>query len=151
MSGNPRTVVSSSLETPPLAICETGTARGRGVFALRRFEPGEVVETAPVLVLRCEFDDLPELLKTYVFDWEHLTGVPRSHAVALGYGGMYNHANPSNLRYEADARGAVMRYIAVRQIDVGEELTINYSGESGHHEAETDDWFERHDVVLIKD
>ena len=45
----------------------------------------------------------------------------------------------------------VMRYIAVRRIDVGEELTINYSGEGGHHEAETDDWFERHDVVLIKD
>lgn len=151
MPPSPRTVVASPLESPPLAIRETGTARGRGVFALRSFEPGEVVEIAPVLVLRCDFDDLPEQLKTYVFDWEHLTGVPRSHAMALGYGCMYNHANPANLRYEADARGAVMRYVAARKINAGEELTINYSGEKGHHESESDDWFERHDVVLIKD
>ncbi|MBL8328384.1 MAG: SET domain-containing protein-lysine N-methyltransferase [Rubrivivax sp.] len=151
MTKNRRVVTATPLESPPLAICETGTARGRGVFAQRGFEPGEVVETAPVLVLRCDFDDLPELLKTYVFDWENLTGVPRSHAVSLGYGSMYNHANPSSLRYEADARGAVMRYIAVRRIEVGEELTINYSGDGGHHEAEDDHWFERHDIALIKD
>lgn len=143
--------IAPAIEAPALLIRETGTAKGRGVFASRDFRQGEVVEVAPVLVLKCDFDDLPELLKTYVFDWETLTGVPRAHAVALGYGSMYNHANPASLCYQADARTAVMRYVAARDIRRGEELTINYSAEGGTHESPDNNWFERFDIALIKE
>ncbi|MFM1987428.1 MAG: hypothetical protein RJA99_385 [Pseudomonadota bacterium] len=132
------------IDSPDLCIRDTGTAKGKGVFSRRRFAEGEVVEVAPVLVLKTGYDTLPALLKTYVFDWTALTGVPRSQGVALGYGSMYNHDNPANLRYVADARRGVMRYIAARDIEPGEELTINYNAEGGVHEwHEDDNWFER--------
>lgn len=138
-----------TIDPPDLFVKDTGTAKGRGVFAKRRYAQGEVVEVAPVLLLKTDYDALPELLKTYVFDWASLTGVPGRQALALGYGSMYNHANPANLQYEADARAGVMRYIAARRIKANEELTINYSGEGGAAESDHNDWFERTEIELI--
>lgn len=142
--------MKSPIHPPELCVKDTGTGKGRGVFALRSFAKGEVVEVAPVLVLRTDYDALPALLKTYVFDWTTLTGVPRSQGVALGYGSMYNHGNPANLRYEADARQAVMRYVTVRDIASGEELTINYNGLRGAPEWDDDNWFDRVGIDVIR-
>ncbi len=139
----------ASVPFPSLAIRDTGTAKGKGVFSQRTFCKDEVVEVAPVLVLKGDFDNLPELLKTYVFDWETLAGVPRAQAVALGFGSMYNHGNPANMRYVADARAGVMRYIAVRDIPANEELTINYNAQGGLPEWDDNNWFERFDIALI--
>lgn len=132
-----------------LEIHDTGTAKGRGVYARRHFAAGEEVEAAPVLVLKGEFDELPELLKTYVFNWESLAGIPGTHAIALGFGSLYNHDNPASLCYRADARAAVMRFVAARDIAAGEELTINYNADGGVNEWPDDNWFERHDIARI--
>ncbi len=139
------------IHPPDLCVRDTGTAKGKGVFALRRFACGEVVEVAPVLVLKTPYHTLPELLKTYVFDWTTLTGVPNSQGLALGYGGLYNHDNPANLRYVADARQSVMRYVAARDIEADEELTINYNAEGGVHEWHDDNWFDRAGIELVRD
>lgn len=140
-----------SIPFPQLSIEDTGTAKGKGVFARKTFRKGEVVEIAPVLVMKVDHEDLPELLKTYVFDWATLAGVPRAQGLALGYGSMYNHANPANLRYEADGRESLMRYVAVRTIREGEELTINYNAKGGGHASEDDNWFERMDITPWRD
>jgi hypothetical protein len=141
--------MNTLMTRPDLCIRDTGPERGRGVFALRRFAADELVEAAPILVLKVDYDSLPAQLKTYVFDWTALTGVPRSQAVALGYGSMYNHANPANLRYIADARANVMRYVAVRDIGPDEELTINYNALGGVHEWDDDNWFERAEIEMV--
>lgn len=142
--------MQSLIDPPNLCIKDTGTAKGKGVFAMRRFAEGEVVEVAPVLVMKTDYDALPELLKTYVFDWQTLTGVPGRQALVLGYGSMYNHANPANLQYVADPRNNLMRYVAVRKIRVNEELTINYNGLGGVPAWDDDNWFERVDIEVIK-
>ncbi len=129
---------------PGICVKDTGTPRGRGVFALRAFQPGEVVEACPVVVLALAFDALPDQLKKLVFDWGVLAGVPGTLAVAHGYGSMYNHNNPANMRYEAVPSEALLRFVAVRPIDAGEELTINYNAYGGVPEwNEDENWFER--------
>lgn len=142
--------VAAELRPADIEIRDTGTARGRGVFALRPFKKGELVEVAPVLVLKTEFDELPQLLRTYVFDWETLTGISNAHAVALGFGSMYNHSNPANLIYQADGREGVMRYFAARAIRAGAELTINYNAKGGSPVSEDNNWFDRHDIRIIE-
>lgn len=62
-------------------------------------------------------------------------------ALALGYGSLYNHDNPANMRYEVDKEALLLLFIAAKDISPGEELTINYSGESGAAMAEDDWWF----------
>jgi uncharacterized protein len=134
---------------PTICIKDTGTPKGKGVFAQRQFEEGEVVEVAPILVLPDAFADLPQLLKTYSFNWQVLAGADERVAIALGYGSLYNHANPANLRYTGDAKLRVMLYTAVRKIEVNEELTINYNTRGGGPVSESDHWFEKNSIQLI--
>ena len=138
---------------PNVEIRDTGTSRGRGVFALQPFQPGDVVEICPVIVFECPYEDLPAQLQEYVFDWGDLDGSAGKNmqAVALGYGGMYNGDNPANMRYEpvTDGTQLLQRFVADRQINAGEELTINYSGKCGAARSGGNRWFEGQSMVPV--
>jgi SET domain-containing protein len=136
---------------PSVYIKDTGTEKGRGVFAAKAFANGEIVEICPVILFRMRYNSLPKTIKTLVFDWEVLADKPGTHALALGYGSFYNHDNPANLRYEADAENELLRYVTVRDIAVDEELTINYCSEGGVPISDADDnwWFDDKKIKLI--
>lgn len=138
--------------TTPLGyVRDTGTAKGRGVFASRAISAGEVVEVAPTIVLTAPWRPLPVRLKHYAFAWGNMTKGPRAVALAMGYGGMYNHANPANLRYEAITDGNYMRYIAVRDIAADEEMTINYNAGDGGATSTSDNWFKANGIEPMGD
>ena len=142
--------LASLILPPAVYIKETGTARGRGVFAGRAFKQGEVVEACPVVL----FDPLPGRLlpldiKRIVFGWGKLLRLQRPRpAIVLGYGSIYNHSNPAGLRCEGDAATSVLRFIAVRDIGADEELTINYNS-IGSGVSSDNMWFEANGVKLI--
>jgi hypothetical protein len=105
---------------------------GRGVFAARTFEPDDVIEECPVLLVPA--DTIGDLgLDGYCFEW-----TDDQCAIALGYGSLYNHSWRPNARYDHDHDAHVVSYSAVRRIEVGEEITINYSGDPEGH---TELWF----------
>jgi len=95
---------------------------GRGVFATRRFEEGELVERCPTLEV--PGSEVTGLLRDYIFD-----SVNDGHVVlVLGYGMLYNHSADANLEYvQDDAR--TVEFYALRVIERGEELTIDYDHE----------------------
>ncbi|HEY2812334.1 MAG TPA: SET domain-containing protein [Acidimicrobiales bacterium] len=111
------------------------SVHGRGVFASRRFEYGDDVESCPVLPV--PGDQVGALDSTdlygFVFEWED--GV----AFALGYGSLYNHSWTPNARYDHDYERRVIVFSAVRPIEPGDEITINYSGEP---DGRIDLWFD---------
>jgi len=138
------------LEPPVLYIKDTGTVKGRGVFALRDFSVGEIVEECPVILLDLPFAALPEALKRSVFNWRVLVGeTNNSFAIALGFGSIYNHDNPAAMRYDADSNNFTLKFIAVRDIRVGDELTINYNSIGGGTYWHDDNWFERMKIKPI--
>lgn len=138
-----------ALSPPSIRIKDTGTPKGRGVFAARPFGAGEVVEVCPVILFHKHYRVLHKELKTVVFHWDVPEGEDATQALALGYGSLYNHANPSNLRYETDAERLVMRFIAVRDVGEGEELTINYNSDGGAPESDEDWWFEEKGIKMV--
>jgi SET domain-containing protein len=97
---------------------------GRGVFALRRFEPDELIEACPVVPIPAEEATVvcATVLGHYVYEWDD--GV----AMALGFGSLYNHAPAPNARYERDEDPAVLRVVAMQQIEAGDEVLIDYTG-----------------------
>jgi SET domain-containing protein len=128
---------------------DTGTDKGRGVFAARAFSAGEVVEECPVVLLRKTYEALHKELKTISFHWETPEGSGATQALALGYGCLYNHANPANMRYETDGEALVLRLVAVRDIRPDEELTINYNADGGANVSEDEWWFEEKGIKLV--
>ena len=139
---------------PVLYIADTLTAKGRGVFAGRDYGAGEVVEIAPVIVL--ENEDVAALrntlLRTYDFDWQVLakTKSPTT-AIAAGYGGMYNHADPANMSYHADTVVIALVFTAVRDISRQEQLTINYNARGGGAVWYDNNWFESEGIKQLGD
>jgi len=82
-------------------------------------------------------------VRRILFNWGVLANTASNHCLALGYGSLYNHGNPANMRYEGDAEAKLLRFVAIRAIAAGEELTVNYSAEGGGHESAENDWFAR--------
>jgi SET domain-containing protein len=110
--------------------------KGRGVFARRLIRKGELIEKVPMLVLPVEqfADALGRTdLANYCFDWKAGTV-----ALALGYGSLYNHSYRPNARYE-DVWPQTKEFTALRDIEPGEEITVNYNGNPRSRKAV---WFE---------
>lgn len=111
---------------------------GRGVFADRHFSPGEVIEKCPVIVIpSSQLDFIYEtVLGDYVYPWE----MDVEHAaVPLGFGCIYNHSYDPNADWVQNTDELTQYYVALRDIDAGEEITVNYNGPPDDH---TPVWFE---------
>lgn len=103
--------------------------KGKGVFTHTAIPAGGLVETAPVIVMnegdRRHLDQTK--LHDYIFEWK-----PENKnlcCVALGYVSIYNHSPASNCTYEMDYEAATISVYTVREVEKGEELTINYNGD----------------------
>jgi hypothetical protein len=133
------------------AVRDTGSVKGRGVFATKAFIAGELVEACPVIVLYQPFELLAPKIQKVVYNWGSLAKTGQCSALALGYGSLYNHSNPANMRYEADVENQTLNYYAVSDIAAGEELTVNYNNTNGQPESDNDVWFDSRGVELIVD
>jgi uncharacterized protein len=137
------------IEPPDVYLRDTRTAKGRAIYAASAFAEGDLVESCPVLLFDGSFGAIPDEVRKVLFNWGVLAGAASCHCLALGYGSLYNHDNPANMRYEADPARRTLRFVAVRAISKGEELTVNYNARGGGHESDDDTWFERMGVVPI--
>lgn len=113
-------------------------SKGRGVFALKDFKVGEIIEKCPVINVtpkerkHCE----KTILAYYIYPWRST----QSGSVVLGYGSIYNHSFNPNADWKQNFKEENMVYRAVRPIKKGEEITVNYNGEID--DKTPIDWFE---------
>jgi hypothetical protein len=103
-----------------------------------------------VVLFTGSFASVPHEVRQLLYNWGVLGGAPGTHCLALGYGSMYNHANPANMRYVADTAQGALCFVATRAIGVGEELTVNYNAFAGGTESTSDTWFARMGVDLAE-
>ena len=103
------------------------TVHGRGVFATEPIAAGTLVDASPVLVIPS--DDWEALTGTavdgYLWGW----GEEGNAAIAFGIVSLVNHSYAPNCRYQHDLDAEVVELLALRDIAVGEELTVNYNGD----------------------
>jgi len=136
--------------SPQVLVRETGTPKGRGVFSTRAYAQGETIEMCPAILLKGLFSNIPAEVRQLLFHWSSAPNEGNTHCLALGYGSLYNHANPSNMRYEAVMEDRILRFIAARPVARGEELTVNYNAVGGGHRSEDEQWFRRMGVKLFR-
>lgn len=100
--------------------------KGRGVFARTNIAKGTIIERVPVIVVPVQevFGQRSKTkLADYVFKWSNDTV-----AVALGYGSLYNHSYRPSANYYFEGSQTQV-FVAIRDIDSGEEITVNYNGD----------------------
>lgn len=96
----------------------------RGVFAKDLIKKDEVIEICPVLVVpRKDYPILKKtILRNYYFMWGKVTC-----GICLGFGSLYNHSYKPNATYKKDIKDQTIRFIAIKNIKKGEEITVNYN------------------------
>jgi len=106
---------------------------GRGMFASRSFLKGELLERAPVVVINEKQWPAAEktILSDYAFDWGEKD---EQAAIALGYISIYNHSYSPNAQLEQMLDELMMEIIAIKDIQKGEEITINYNGDPANQD-----------------
>lgn len=111
---------------------------GRGVFTKKEIAANTIIEVAPVIVMDSNDRKLIDqtLLHDYIFEWGEES---ERCCMALGLVPIYNHSYNSNCEYYMDFSSDTILIRTVRDIEKGEELTINYNGD---HDDETAVWFE---------
>ena len=97
---------------------------GRGVFAVRDFKAGEVVELCDVLIISKK--DIKWIDKTELYDHYYAWSEGRA-VLALGLGSMYNHSYNPNCKYRVKLNLNKIEFKSLQAINNGQELLINYN------------------------
>jgi hypothetical protein len=113
-------------------------SKGRGVFALKDFKKGEIIEKCPIINITPEERKHCEktILNFYIYPWRST----RSGSVVLGYGSIYNHSFNPNADWKQNFKEENMIYRALKEIKKEEEILVNYNGEPD--DDTPIDWFE---------
>ena len=137
------------IELPAVEIRYINLQIEFGVFAAKRFEPGELIERAPVIQVYIK--DLVNCanIEKRVFAWGSLCGLNKDmHALPTGCGTLYNHADRPNATWAAEPYRQCIVFEACEEISVGEQITIDYDRPKGVTEGPKlgEDWFSRHRI-----
>ena len=102
--------------------------KGRGIVAGRRFSEGELIERIPVIVIPAHEWELvgTSVVSDFCFTWGD---DGEDTAIALGHASLFNHSYRPNAYAELRTRQRLIEFTALRDIDEGEEITINYNGD----------------------
>uniref|UniRef100_A0A0G4G876 SET domain-containing protein n=1 Tax=Chromera velia CCMP2878 TaxID=1169474 RepID=A0A0G4G876_9ALVE len=119
----------------------------QGVFAARDFKKGDLVESCTYLMEKVKYVHKKMFLYDYYFEgnyiWEDTKGIrsdgkgPDLALFPLGLCMLYNHQNEPNVDYEVKVLPDVFEIIALRDIQAGEELFIDYGGEYWSYREES--------------
>jgi hypothetical protein len=108
---------------------------GRGAFASGAIRRGELFHTAHLLVFDCEQSAALEktAAANYVFHVEDCPDDPNSDmtGIALSPISFVNHDRKCNASFEVNAGSLTVTFTALRDIEAGEEITIDYGDFAG--------------------
>lgn len=95
----------------------------RCIIADSKIKKGELIEECPIILLtKKDIEHINETTLTkYEFMWDD-----EYEAIALGYGSLYNHSEEPNVEWDRDFEKNVFVFTALKDIEPGEELTIDY-------------------------
>lgn len=100
---------------------------GLGVFCKEKILKDETIEVCPFLLFPQNANEKIPVFSNYSFCF------PRSenwtnHAFVLGYGSLYNHSDDASAEWYTTDESFI--FFALRNIEVGEEIFINYANGS---------------------
>ncbi|MGG0656410.1 SET domain-containing protein [Rummeliibacillus pycnus] len=110
----------------PIILKDTGKY-GRGLFASRDIKKDELIEVSPAVISPNR--EWKYLKKTVLFYYCFYWGDDDT-AIVLGLGSLFNHSYTPNITFYNNEENSSVDFYALRDIKEGEELTINYNGET---------------------
>ena len=115
----------------PALVVRASSTHGLGVFAKYSIRAGTVIERCAILesmVLRTPTRPRSDLDRYLFYNWE---GYANIGYMPSGFGTMYNDAGRCcNVTHHLDMNNRCLTFVAVRDIEVDEELLMDYKQDS---------------------
>lgn len=127
-SEDPTTMKTPALSIPGTVVVKDAGAKGRGCFATAPIKKGQLIERCPVIVVPVTERELIDKTKLYHYYYAW-TPEDEGMAISLGYGSIYNHSFAPNAIFDRVFDGGYIDYVAIKDIDAGAEITVNYNGD----------------------
>ena len=105
--------------------------KGKGLFAKQQIKKGKIIDVAHVVLIPNNDYELIDktVVSNYCYLWENPKYKSKyKMALAMSICQFMNHSYNPNVRYEYHYRNDSIKYIAIRNISKGDELTMNYNG-----------------------
>lgn len=93
--------------------------KGRGVFATTDIKKNELIESCHLILM--DLNDVQGILESYVYEY-----TPKTAAIALGHGSLYNHSDDANSEFSFDFKKKLLKVRAKKMITRGSEITVDY-------------------------
>lgn len=104
--------------------------KGRGVVATEKIIKGEIIEHCPLIILgEKDSQFLKDKKKSDTLYYYYLQQPDlKRNAIMLGYASLYNHNSDPNseIDYSDNPKDTYMFFRAIKDIEVGEEITWDY-------------------------
>ncbi len=115
--------------------------KGRGAFAKQFIKEGTTIEKAPIILINDrELKQIEDsVVFNYTFHWNAPSVPPKTRfAIAMSPCEFINHSFEPNMAYAYDYDAETIEFYTIKDVQPGEELTINYNGDP---EDKTPMWF----------
>jgi len=132
---NEETMPRETLIGAKIAWKDTGTEKGRGIYALEDIPQGTVIEVCPVIPVGTH--NIPDdggAPDGYLLDWD-ADEEGAEHCMPLGYIMLYNHSAEGNVSLENDYEEMTITSTALCDIKEGAEILWNYDCDIWFDEA----------------
>lgn len=118
--------------------------KGRGVFCKQIILQDELIEISPLIIIPASQREwlIESKLVDYFFSFDDEN--EKASSLALGFGGLYNHAELCNATYQVNHEKKQIEFYALCDIPAHTEICINYGGEYGENYSK---WFEDRNIV----
>jgi SET domain-containing protein len=116
--------------------------KGRGLISKKYIQKGTIIDIAHVLLLSNKDEEKTKetLINNYVFEWnDPNNGSDYKTALAMSPCEFMNHSYDPNVAYEKNYQDKTIKFYAIKDIQPGMELTINYNGKLSNLDPM---WFE---------
>lgn len=121
--------MSYTLNHPSKVYVKDSPVHGYGVFASEKINKGEVIEECYVIKIPVKRGFLPQLFIDYKFKWIN-ENQEVEEVLPLGFGCVYNHSDEYNATWKQNTYRKTIEFIAVRDIEIGEEIFHKYGDEN---------------------
>lgn len=118
---------NSTIPQPAGILAKPSPLHGLGVFAEKSFTINDVIEKAPLILLKESDKELLEYTRLYHYYF--VVDNPKTPAaLGLGLSSLYNHSSAANACYRINVNKEYLEIIACKPVTPGEEITLNYNG-----------------------
>lgn len=121
---SPRSMYKEHLLFATKIIIKRSPIHRWGIFAREKIHKHEIIEESPYIFVPS--DEISTCYSCLPYSYD----LYEDSIIGMGNCGLYNHSFDANVDYEIDKVNEIMRHYAIKDINAGEELTLDYGEEN---------------------